>query len=69
MQVGLCRRSDLRPIKKMGLSGQKCVTSGYHCQSYQYSGLIANAAGLTLSRTLSRELGQSMAKHTRRRFV
>ena len=31
MQVFLVRRSDLRPTRIMGVVGQKCKTSGYHC--------------------------------------
>lgn len=31
MQVRLLRRSDLRPTRTSGVFGQKCRTSGYHC--------------------------------------
>ena len=31
MQVFLVRRSDLSPTKIIGVVGQKCKTSGYHC--------------------------------------
>ena len=31
IQVRLLRRSDLRPRSMMGVVGQKCRTSGYHC--------------------------------------
>lgn len=31
MHVRLVRRSDFRPTRMMGVVGQKCRTSGYHC--------------------------------------
>ena len=33
IHVRLFRRSDLRPTRTSGVVGQKCRTSGYHCES------------------------------------
>lgn len=32
MQARFVRRSDLRPTRMSGVVGQKCRTSGYHCE-------------------------------------
>lgn len=53
-----------------GVVGQKWRTSGYHCD-YMSDESHRNATDdmLTLSMTFSNELGQSMAKQTKRRSV
>lgn len=69
MQERFRRRSDLRPIRIMGVVGQKCTTSGYHFLELDLIESASLKTLLTLSMTFSRELGQSMAKQTKRRSV
>ena len=53
-----------------GVVGQKWRTSGYHCDSMSDKSFRnATDSMLTLSMTFSNELGQSMAKQTKRRSV
>ncbi len=70
MQARLVRRSDLSPTRIRGVVGQKWRTSGYHCmlKSDEFVSSMALRM-LTLSITFSKEFGQSMAKHTKRRSV
>lgn len=75
MQARFVRRSDFRPTRIRGVVGQKCRTSGYHWGSVR-GGLERGMGrggegwgGCTLSMTFSSELGQSMAKQTKRRSV
>ena len=71
MHVRLCRRSDLRPQRMIGVVGQKWRTSGYHCRQVSKVGQIRDELLQirTLSKTFSSEFGQSIAKQTNRRSV
>jgi hypothetical protein len=76
MQERLSRRSDFKPQRMMGVEGQKWVTSGAHCAkmnmlilAIQWRWVVWFGLFLTLSRTFSSELGQSIAKQTNRRSV
>jgi hypothetical protein len=70
MHVLLERRSDFRPTRTRGVVGQKWRTSGYHWRLSVWGlAYAAFAQDLTLSMTFSSELGQSIAKQTKRRSV
>ena len=53
----------------MGVVGQKCRTSGYHWTIALVKDFVKEGGEYTLSITFSSELGQSMAKQTKRRSV
>ena len=66
----LCRRSDFRPTRRTGVFGQKCRTSGYHCQDkfevwiyFYFVFILFLGILLTLSVTFSKLACESMAKH------